>query len=52
MLGTIPIPTLITPIMLAVFLSVLVPSTSFLGNLCGLVFGYGCENSTHRLEKN
>lgn len=41
MIGTTPIPTLITPIILALFISVMVANTSFLGHLCGLAFGYG-----------
>lgn len=41
-LGTVSVPTWITPLVLVVFVSVLVPNTSFLGHLCGLAFGYGC----------
>ncbi|POS83933.1 Gaa1-domain-containing protein, partial [Erysiphe pulchra] len=41
MIGTTSIPTLITPIILALFISVMVANTSFLGHLCGLAFGYG-----------
>ncbi|CAG8954185.1 hypothetical protein HYFRA_00005805 [Hymenoscyphus fraxineus] len=40
-LGTVQVPTWITPLVMVVFVSVLVPNTSFLGHLCGLAFGYG-----------
>jgi glycosylphosphatidylinositol transamidase len=43
MLGDTKIPTWITPLVLVLFTSVLVPSTSFLGHICGLLFGYGCK---------
>lgn len=42
MLGDTKIPTWITPLVLVLFVSVLVPNTSFLGHVCGVVFGYGC----------
>jgi len=41
MLGTTQIPTWITPFVMVLFVSVLVPNTSFLGHICGLAFGYG-----------
>ncbi|KAL5323432.1 hypothetical protein ACEPPN_007968 [Leptodophora sp. 'Broadleaf-Isolate-01'] len=41
MLGTTQIPTWITPFVMVLFVSVLVPNTSFLGHVCGLAFGYG-----------
>lgn len=41
MLGSMPIPTWISPLVMAIFVSVLIPNTSFLGHLCGLAFGYG-----------
>jgi len=41
MLGTTQIPTWITPLVLVLFVSFLVPNTSFLGHVCGLVVGYG-----------
>jgi len=40
-LGTTQIPTWTTPLVLVVFISFLVPNTSFLGHICGLLFGYG-----------
>jgi glycosylphosphatidylinositol transamidase len=43
MLGDTKIPTWITPLVMVIFVSVLVPNTSFLGHLCGLIFGYGCK---------
>jgi glycosylphosphatidylinositol transamidase len=43
MLGTYQIPTWITPLVLLLFVSFLIPNTSFLGHLCGLTFGYGCK---------
>ncbi len=43
MLGTTQIPTWITPLIMVLFVSVLVPNTSFLGHICGLAFGYGCK---------
>lgn len=39
-LGTIQIPTWITPLVLVFFTTFLVPNTSFLGHLCGLAVGY------------
>jgi len=39
-LGTIQIPTWITPLVLVLFTSFLIPNTSFLGHLCGLGVGY------------
>ena len=42
-LGDIKIPTWITPLVLVLFVSVMVPNTSFLGHICGLLFGYGCK---------
>ncbi|CAL3971688.1 unnamed protein product [Diplocarpon coronariae] len=41
MLGTTQIPTWTTPLVMILFVSVLVPNTSFLGHICGLAFGYG-----------
>ena len=46
MLGTNKIPTWTTPLVLVLFVSFLVPNTSFLGHVCGLAFGYGCMNSS------
>jgi glycosylphosphatidylinositol transamidase len=43
LLGDIKIPTWTTPLVLVIFVSVLIPNTSFLGHLCGLLFGYGCK---------
>jgi len=43
MLGDLKIPTWITPLVLVLFVSVLIPNTSFLGHVCGLLFGYGCK---------
>ncbi|KAL3426168.1 rhomboid protein 2 [Phlyctema vagabunda] len=40
-LGTTQIPTWITPLVLVLFTSVLIPHTSFLGHVCGLLVGYG-----------
>jgi len=39
-IGTTQIPTWTTPLVLAIFTSVLVPNTSFLGHLSGLAVGY------------
>lgn len=41
LLGDFKIPTYITPMVLTLFVSVLIPNTSFLGHICGLGFGYG-----------
>lgn len=38
------IPTWITPLLMLLFVSVLVPNTSLLGHICGLCFGYGCKS--------
>lgn len=46
MISTYQIPTWITPMVLLLFVSVLVPNTSLLGHLCGLAFGYGCKFSS------
>jgi hypothetical protein len=43
MLGDTKIPTWTTPLVLVLFVSFLVPNTSFLGHVCGLLFGYGCK---------
>jgi len=45
-IGTTQIPTWITPIVMVLFVSFLIPHTSFLGHCCGLAFGYGCKLST------
>jgi glycosylphosphatidylinositol transamidase len=42
-IGTTQIPTWITPIVMVLFVSFLIPHTSFLGHVCGLAFGYGCK---------
>jgi glycosylphosphatidylinositol transamidase len=42
-IGTTQIPTWITPIVMVLFVSFLIPHTSFLGHCCGLAFGYGCK---------
>jgi len=44
-IATTKIPTWITPLVMVLFVSVLIPNTSFLGHVCGLAFGYGCKNS-------
>lgn len=41
-IATFNIPTWITPLVLVVVVSVLVPQTSFLGHVCGLLVGYFC----------
>ncbi|KAF3763619.1 Gaa1-domain-containing protein [Cryphonectria parasitica EP155] len=41
-IATYHIPTWTTPLLLAVVLSALVPSTSLLGHICGLCIGYIC----------
>lgn len=38
--GTVQIPTWTTPLILAFFITFLVPNTSLLGHLCGLAIGY------------
>lgn len=43
-LGDYKIPTWITPFVMVLFVSFLVPNTSFLGHVCGLIFGYGCKS--------
>lgn len=45
LLGTTQIPTWITPLVMVLFVSFLIPNTSFLGHMCGLAFGYGCKFS-------
>ena len=42
-IGTTQIPTWITPLVMVLFVSFLIPNTSFLGHCCGLLFGYGCK---------
>ena len=42
-IGDARIPTWTTPLVMVLFVSVLVPNTSFLGHICGLAFGYGCR---------
>ncbi|RDL30443.1 uncharacterized protein BP5553_10321 [Venustampulla echinocandica] len=41
LLGSYKIPTWTTPLVMVIFVSVLIPNTSFLGHMCGLAFGYG-----------
>lgn len=41
-LGTAQIPTWTTPLVLALFVTFLIPNTSLLGHLCGLGVGYLC----------
>ena len=43
-IGDYKIPTWTTPIVMVLFVSFLVPNTSFLGHVCGLIFGYGCKS--------
>lgn len=38
--GTVQVPTWTTPLILAIFITFLVPNTSLLGHLCGLAVGY------------
>ena len=42
-IGTNQIPTWTTPLILALFVTFLIPNTSLLGHLCGIVIGYICE---------
>lgn len=42
-IATYNIPTWTTPLFLVIVLSALVPSSSLLGHLCGLVVGYICR---------
>ncbi len=44
-IGTHQVPTWTTPIVLVLVVSALIPGTSLLGHLCGLVVGYLCESS-------
>jgi len=37
------IPTWVTPLGAVLVVWILIPNTSFLGHICGLAFGYGCE---------
>jgi GPI-anchor transamidase subunit GAA1 len=50
MIGENKIPTWITPLVLVLFISFIVPNSSFLGHLCGLLFGYGCKSSRPRMD--
>jgi len=50
-LGTTQIPTWITPLVMVLFVSFLIPNTSFLGHVCGLAFGYGCKFSWKNLRE-
>lgn len=42
-IGTHNMPTWITPLFLVLAVAALVPSSSLVGHVCGLVVGYGCE---------
>lgn len=42
-ISTYNIPTWITPLLLVVVTAALLPSSSFLGHLAGLLVGYGCK---------
>lgn len=44
-ISTYNIPTWITPLLLVVVTAALLPSSSFLGHLAGLLVGYGCKCS-------
>ena len=44
-IGTHNIPTWTIPLILAVCVATLMPSSSLLGHLCGLSIGYACESS-------
>jgi hypothetical protein len=46
-IGDTKIPTWTTPLILLVFVTVLVPHTSFLGHLCGLAVGYLCKKQIY-----
>lgn len=48
-IGTYNIPTWTAPLFLAIVISALVPSTSLLGHLCGLIVGYVCGLGYMRL---
>lgn len=39
-IGTVHIPTWTTPLLLILVVAALVPRTSFLGHLCGVIVGY------------
>ena len=43
-------PTWITPLVLILFTSILIPNTSFLGHICAVIVGYLCM-SPHRTLK-
>jgi hypothetical protein len=45
-IATYNIPTWATPLLLVLFMAALVPSSSFLGHLCGLGMGYFCTSSS------
>lgn len=45
-IATYNIPTWITPLALVVVVSALVPNTSLLGHVCGLLVGYFCTYCT------
>lgn len=45
-LGTAQIPTWSTPLVLVLFVTFLIPNTSFLGHLCGLGVGYLCKSAS------
>lgn len=50
-IGESKIPTWTTPLVLVCFISFVVPNTSFLGHLCGLLFGYGCKSLFKKMEE-
>lgn len=46
-IGSNRIPTWTTPLILLVFVTALVPNTSFLGHLCSVGIGYACQCQPH-----
>lgn len=50
-IGTYKIPTWTTPFIAVLLVSFIVPNTSLLGHLCGMVFGYGCMSRPFTLCK-
>lgn len=51
-IATYNIPTWITPLALVVVVSALVPKTSLLGHVCGLLVGYFCTSYALTFAKN
>lgn len=50
--GTFKVPTWTTPLFVSFVVAVLLSNTSFLGHICGMIFGYLRTSSSHTVAFN